>query len=108
MRKEMIITSYLKNPNRITTGDCSKTPGSFRAFIEQKPVFIISNTADNLDLKKSFMKNSKRYCLQFNLINNVGKHYRNTGYGLPHGFCVSKTPGSFRGVSGVKIINHIH
>lgn len=35
-RKEMIITSQVKNSNRITIGDCSKTPGSFRAIIEQK------------------------------------------------------------------------
>ena len=57
---------------------------------------------------KELYERFKIYCLHIDLINNVGKHYSNTGYGFPHGSCMSKTPGSFRGVSGVNIIEHMH
>ena len=36
LRKRRNLFLLLKTPNRIATGDCSKAPRSFRAFIEQK------------------------------------------------------------------------
>ena len=54
------------------------------------------------------MKNSKRYCLNIIYDITLKSTIEIQTTHFPYESCMSKTPGSFRGVPGVNIIEHMH